>query len=290
MECHYGDVILSAMASQIIRLAIVCSTGYSGADQNKHQTKAIRSLQPTVMFYMFDVLIRPILTYGSDVWGFNKTVANTLDKVLLNYNRCILQVEATTRNAIVYGECGKFPPSVYCHWNVLSYYHRLLTMPEGKVVISVFNMLFNLSEQGFQTWSTRVCELALAYNININETANMKSDQFKSLSQNIVKQDFIDKWNCEVKGNPSTILKTYALYESQYVTEAYLGLISNPKHRIAPSKLRASSHNLEIERGRYTRPIINPDCVLCVTWLTTQFILSLNVASMNICKLLYGIK
>ena len=88
------------------------------------KTKAIRSLPPTAMFYMFDVLIRPILTYGSDVWGFNKTVANTLDKVFLNYNRFILQVKATTCNAIVYGECGKFPPSVYCHGNVLSYYHR----------------------------------------------------------------------------------------------------------------------------------------------------------------------
>ena len=90
------------------------------------KTNAIRSLPPTVMFYMLDVLIRPIFTYGSDVWGFNKTVANTLDKVFLNYNRCILQVKATTCNAIVYGECGKFPPSVYCHGNVLGYYHPCL--------------------------------------------------------------------------------------------------------------------------------------------------------------------
>ena len=174
-----------------------------------------------------------------------------------------IAVKATTCNAIVYRECGKFPPSVYYHGNVLSYYHGLLTMPEGKVVKSVFNMLYNLNEQGFQTWATRVCELALAYNIDINETANMKSDQFKSVCQNIIKHDFIDKWNYEIKGNPSTILKTYALYKSLYVTEAYLDLISNPKHRIALSKLRASSHNLEIERGRYTRPITNPEDRLC---------------------------
>ena len=40
-------------------------------------------------------------------------------------------------------------------------------------------MLYNLNEQGLQTWTTRVCELALAYDIDIHETANMKSDQFK---------------------------------------------------------------------------------------------------------------
>ena len=61
----------------------------------------------------------------------------------------------------------------------------------------------------------------------------------------------------------STILKTYAMHKSQYVTEAYLDLISNPKHRIALSRLRASSHNLEIERGRYTRPITKPGERLC---------------------------
>ena len=35
-EVHYGDVIMSAMASQITSLTIVYSTVYSGADQRKH--------------------------------------------------------------------------------------------------------------------------------------------------------------------------------------------------------------------------------------------------------------
>ena len=35
---HYNDVIMSLIASQITSLTIVCSTGYSGADQRKHQS------------------------------------------------------------------------------------------------------------------------------------------------------------------------------------------------------------------------------------------------------------
>ena len=35
---HYNDVIMSAMASQMTSLTIVCSTVYSGADQRKHQS------------------------------------------------------------------------------------------------------------------------------------------------------------------------------------------------------------------------------------------------------------
>ena len=37
---HHGDVIMSAMASQITSLTMVCSTVYSGANQRKHQSSA----------------------------------------------------------------------------------------------------------------------------------------------------------------------------------------------------------------------------------------------------------
>ena len=37
---HYSDVIMSAMASQILRLTIVYLTVYSGTDQIKHQNSA----------------------------------------------------------------------------------------------------------------------------------------------------------------------------------------------------------------------------------------------------------
>ena len=37
---HYNDVIMSAMAPQILSLTIVYSTVYKGADQRKHQSSA----------------------------------------------------------------------------------------------------------------------------------------------------------------------------------------------------------------------------------------------------------
>ena len=40
LYCHYNDVIMSGMASQITSLTIVYSTFYSGVDQIKHQSPA----------------------------------------------------------------------------------------------------------------------------------------------------------------------------------------------------------------------------------------------------------
>ena len=89
------------------------------------KTRTIGILPPPVMFYIFDTLIKPITTYGSDVWGACSSGVKSLDKVFLNFMRCVLQVKATTCNTIVYGECGRLPPSVHCNINVICFMYRL---------------------------------------------------------------------------------------------------------------------------------------------------------------------
>ena len=42
-ECHYSDVIIGTMASQISSLVIVYSAVYSGTDQRKYQSSASRA-------------------------------------------------------------------------------------------------------------------------------------------------------------------------------------------------------------------------------------------------------
>ena len=56
------------------------------------------------------------------------------------------------------------------------------------------------------------------------------------------------------------------MFKSEFKFEPYLELVKDPKYRIAVSKLRASLHMLEIERGRPTRPITpveNRRCPKC---------------------------
>lgn len=212
---------------------------------------------------MFDALVRPILTYGSDVWGLNKTGLRELDKVFFNYLRRTLHVKATTSNAIVYGECGRYPPSVSCHINVLCYLYRLLTMQDGSLVKSVFNALNVLRGQGFSNWVTKAFELAKTCNIDIDNSMILTAKQFKDFCSTNLKSIFITKWYAELHEKP--LLRTYRLYKNEFRTEHYLDGIISSKYRIAVSKIRASSHDLEIERGRYTRPRTDPEQRLCIS-------------------------
>ena len=132
------------------------------------KTTSIRSLPQTIMFYMFDVMIR--LTYGSDVWSYNINMANTVDTALPNHNRCTLRVKITTSNAIVYGERGKFPSCVYCHGNVLDYHYCLLTS-QG---VKRWNLSSNVQLKWERLpWAVLPCKLSSDYNIDIKETVHM---------------------------------------------------------------------------------------------------------------------
>lgn len=55
----------------------------------------------------------------------------------------------------------------------------------------------------------------------------------------------------------------YSTIKSDYKLEPYLCLIKGYKYRQAFARFRASSHTLEIERGRYTRPVTDVQNRIC---------------------------
>ena len=91
----------------------------------KKRLKSGGQLPPRIQIHLFENLVRPILLYGSDVWGVNVSTNTPIDKLFFYYMRCVLHVKATTSNVIIIGESGQMPPSVYCHINALCYLKRL---------------------------------------------------------------------------------------------------------------------------------------------------------------------
>ena len=59
--------------------AYLCDQARKALLNIRRKIKCVGSLPVTVMFYLYDALVRPVLTYDSDVWGFNKSCVDTLD-------------------------------------------------------------------------------------------------------------------------------------------------------------------------------------------------------------------
>ena len=133
-------------------------------------------------------------------------------------------------------------------------------MPHGKLVKSVFCTLNALHSQGFPTWLTKAYDLAQTYNIDM-DGATLSPKRFKAIVSELVKSNFITNWYTDLQ--EKTLLRSYRLYKRELTPECYLDYITLSKYRIPLTKIRASSHDFAIERGRYTRPKTDPDQRLC---------------------------
>ena len=172
------------------------------------------------MYYLtYLILIRPIFTYGNDVWGLGKIGIDVVDEIVLKFLCCTLSVKATTCNAIVYGECERYPLSVFCHINVLLYLHRLWTMPGEKIVKSVFQKQTPCTVRDFRHWSLKYTiwfKIMILIWICVLHWQQNNSKRTKYV--------FVENWHTELHGR---------LYKHEFSSECYLDYINVPKFRIS---------------------------------------------------------
>ena len=114
------------------------------------------------------------------------------------------------------------------------------------------------------------------YGVWLNQGVGNKNMFLAEFKQRL-NDNFIHNWNSRL--DESSRANFYTLF-SNFEHQLYLETIKVTKFRIALSKLRLSSHRLEIEAGRWARPTRTPlDQRKCcaVTRLRMNFIFSLNV-------------
>ena len=76
---------------------------------------------------LFDIMIVPILLYGSKVWGI--CGYQEIDKLHLKFCKRMLSVKQHTPSCAVYGELGRFPLSNICIERSLKYWLYILKSP-----------------------------------------------------------------------------------------------------------------------------------------------------------------
>ena len=150
----------------------LCNKARKAAFRLKNKLKPLGSILPRTSFYLFETLIRPILLYGSDVWGISIPNNDAIDKVFYQYVSCIVKVIATTSNVMVIGESGQLPPGVSC----ISMFYLILGDCKPCQHTQLWNELIPKYSCGSQIWVTKVFELSKRYGIKFDE---INSGNFK---------------------------------------------------------------------------------------------------------------
>ena len=92
---------------------------------------------------LFDKLVKPILLYGCEIWGFGNN--DIVEKVHLKFCKLILRLKSSTPSCMVYGELGRFPIELDIKLRMISFWARTLIGKDSKLSAVSYKLLLNLS-------------------------------------------------------------------------------------------------------------------------------------------------
>ena len=77
----------------------------------------------SIQVELFHSLVKPVITYGCEVWGYN--CIDIIESLQLEFCKYILQVKKSTPSWFVYGELGIYPLYIHVHSRLVKFWHKL---------------------------------------------------------------------------------------------------------------------------------------------------------------------
>ena len=216
-------------------------------------------------------MIKPILCYGSQVWGvkYSKDIESIQHTFCCKY----LGVKNTTNSCIVLGECGRLPLCVTYFTNCIKYWCKLLVMENHRYPKRCYFMLKSFDNCGRITWATHIKNLLFLYGFGYVWITHEICDVNAFI--HIFRQRLIDCFTQDWHGSiiDSSRCYHYQHFKSLLNTERYLSIELPINLRIALARFRASSHHFHIETGRYNHtPLQERICQHCFENFNTSVI------------------
>ena len=143
---------------------------------------------------VFDHTVKPVLLYGSEVWGIfavdklqkqKDLYLNKLctEKIHIKLCQYLLEVGRQSTNSAVLGELGRFPPILEAFLNVVKYWAYLSNLSnKDSLAAEAYLTSKNVYEQNKNSWYKCVSEIFDYFGIN---RISYNSTKSKRLSEKI---------------------------------------------------------------------------------------------------------
>ena len=262
---------LSATAKQLAQKAQKVMYSISA------RTSSISQVPPTLACHLFDSLVRPILTFNSEVWYmdiyrsfynsdhrakknnikpnyFNFIDKSVTDAVHTKFCKYTLGVKKCASNIASRAELGRYPMDSFVKIQSLLYEDRLKKSETSPILKECYSLTQKLHSEGIYSWYSYVNHVRNDLNVQYAHEKNMpcKSSNklyYKKELSNHYKGHFHEKL-LNLENNSK--LQLFKSLKSEYIFENYLHCL-NPNYRRNICKFRISDHPLEIEKGRYKK-------------------------------------
>ena len=237
----------------------------------------VSNINKALALKMFDQLIYPILSYGSEIWGAQdfikmlrpnnknalKDIYTKLPQEKLNIHFCkyILGVSSKATNIAAMAELGRFPLYIRLIPQMIKYYVRVCNMGEGSLLKQALHEMEKRDSHGQSSWVAVVKYILTDLNLNFDQNEQNHADKIAKIVRHKLEERFRLYWRKKV--NQPGKLDTYKELKAEFRYEGYLDSVNNRENQIAITRLRISNHRLMVEVGRYQKPYLPREKRLC---------------------------
>ena len=179
----------------------------------------LHNLSVKCQYDLFDKIVKPILLYGCEIWGFSNI--ELLERVQLKFCKLLLNLKKSTPNFMVYGELGVYPLSVSVKVRMVNFWSKLVNGKESKLSNTLYRYIYCQNmRNGFQsTWLNFVKNVLDNSGLN-NIWLSQGNFNSKWLNENLkrnLKDRFIQKWRSDMENSSKGIC--YRLFKENFEFE-----------------------------------------------------------------------
>ena len=229
------------------------------------------------ILHLFDHTVKPVLLYGSEIWGTINTLSANVkkdgfsifdafcnmpcEKLHIKFLKYVLGVHRKTTNVAVMGELGRYPIIINVICDTVKYFERLISDDVSNLLKGALKENGYLHEHKKKNWLSSLYFLFEYLNISKSSISN---DKLASVAKSKLIKRYKAEWMNALsknRDNQTGKLRTYSLFKYRLCRESYFKYIKDISVRRIFTKLRVSCHKLEIELGRYKK--VQADARLC---------------------------
>jgi hypothetical protein len=204
---------------------------------------------------VFDTYVASILCYGSEIWGFHK--APDVEKVHSRFCKNVLKVKKSTCNDLLYCELGRLPLAVIRKLKIIKYWMKLRQTDNCILKECLKQMLLDNDD-----WIVNIKNVLYTMGLGFI----WENEHIDKCMYTIVEQRIRDTHKQEIMSRISSISRgeIYQHLIDNFCLQYYLTKHINPVYKMYITRFRLSSHNLNIEQGRYVNVIRERRlCTMC---------------------------
>ena len=194
-------------------------------------------------------MIRPILLYGCEIWGYGNLEA--IERVQLKLLKQILNLKKTTPSFMVYGEVGAYPLFIDIQTRIISFWTKLGDNGTNHTAITLYKVIYYLREKRLlkSAWLENIKHLIYSNGFgHVWKSHNeMNRKWFVEAFKQKLKDQYKQTWNSLVEQSSSG--KNYRIFKDSFEINSYFSCLNNRESRLLTA-FRTRNHRLPIATGR----------------------------------------